>query len=64
MENYVIYFEIFGKKLKVTILAENEVAAKQAVLDKVKFHKVVAKRDFKGGDDFITDFLNGFKPKK
>jgi hypothetical protein len=64
MKDYTIFFEIFGKKLKVTVLAENEASAKQAVLDKVKFHKVeVAKTLFNDSTDFLEDFLKGLKPK-
>lgn len=37
--NYEVYFEVFGKKMKTTILAESEDDAKKKVLDKVVFHK-------------------------
>jgi len=41
MRNYTVYFELFGKKLKVSrILAENEADAKRMVSDKIQFHKV------------------------
>jgi len=64
MKDYTVFFEVFGKKLKVTILAENEAKAKQSVLDKIKFHKVeVSKTEFNEAPDLMTDFLNGFKKK-
>lgn len=43
MKNYIVYFEMFGKKMKTTILAETETEAKQKVTDKIKWHKVVEK---------------------
>lgn len=65
MKDYNVFFEVFSKKLKVTILAKNEADAKQAVLDKIKFHKVMVADTLKNnGTDFLEDFLNGFKPKR
>jgi hypothetical protein len=40
MKNYIVYFEVFGKKMKTKVLAENVGDARQKVLDKVKFYKV------------------------
>ena len=41
MNNYMIFFEIYGKKLKVHIEEETEEKAKQKVLDAIIFHKIV-----------------------
>jgi hypothetical protein len=41
MKNYDVYFEIFGKKMKVRILAENEEKAKEKVKNKIIFHKII-----------------------
>lgn len=40
MNNYVVYFEIGGKKMKMTVKALNEELAKRVVKDKIVFHKV------------------------
>ena len=37
----MIFFEIYGKKLKVHIEEETEEKAKQKVLDAIIFHKIV-----------------------
>jgi hypothetical protein len=39
MKKYMVYFSIFGKKLKTEILAKDKEQAKRFVLDKVTFHK-------------------------
>lgn len=41
MKNHIVYFEIFGKKMKTKILAETKEQAEQQVKDKIIFHKVV-----------------------
>jgi hypothetical protein len=50
MENYTVYFEIFGKKLKTTILAESEEKAKQEIFNKIIFYKI--EKDDKNNDIF------------
>ena len=61
--SYSVYFEIFGKKLKKTIVAENEIKACQAILDSVIFHKIVEENAVGGhkeGDDVFTNLMNMF----
>ena len=41
MRNFDVYFEIYGKKMKVRILAENENDAKKEVEKKIIFHKII-----------------------
>lgn len=59
MKDYTVYFEIYGKKMKVTVKAFNEEGAKLIVKNQIKFHKVedstmdALKKTF--GD--IIDFL-------
>ena len=55
--NYIVFFEIFGRRMKTTVLAENEEQAKRKVIDKLVFHKVVIKQ----GDDFndVMEILDG-----
>lgn len=40
MNEYKIYFEIYGKKMQVTISAENENEAKFILFSKITFHKI------------------------
>lgn len=40
MRQFKVYFEIFGKKMRVNILAADENEARQKVLEKVNFRKV------------------------
>lgn len=61
MNEYIIYFEIFGKKMKTTILAESKQHAKSKILDSIIFHKIEHKE--KSYDNPISDFLKGFNIK-
>jgi len=40
MKTYIIYFEIFGKKMKTIIEADSKSEAKQIVKNKIIFHKI------------------------
>jgi hypothetical protein len=40
MKKYMVYFSLFGKKMKTEILAFSEDDAKNTVSKKLKFHKV------------------------
>jgi hypothetical protein len=40
MNEYIVYFEIYGKKMKVRIWANSEEDAKYKVMGKIRFHKV------------------------
>jgi len=42
-EEYEVWFEIFGKKLKTTIYAESRADAEKAVRNRLIFHKIVKK---------------------
>jgi hypothetical protein len=56
--HYEVFFDVYGKKMKTTVLAANEQDAKQKVLQKVKFDKVEKKKDnFNGAMDAIYDLL-------
>ena len=65
-KNYSVYFEIYGKKMKAKVLAENMTGAQQKVKDKIIFHKtVIEEKDYfnKAMDLMkgITDVLDGKK---
>ena len=40
MKNYDVYFELYGKKLRTTIIADSEAHAQEIVKNKIIFHKV------------------------
>jgi hypothetical protein len=65
MKNYTIYFEIYGKKMKTTVMAENEEKAKELVIRKIIFHKVEKSKDeFNEAIDMMDDMLNFLGGKK
>jgi hypothetical protein len=43
MKTYIVYFEIFGKKMKTEVKAHDPAKARQQVIDKLIFHKVEVK---------------------
>lgn len=71
---YVVYFEIFGKKMKTVITAPDKKGAEKAVKDKIIFHKVVEKKygdtykkkdvkDFVGNDQTFKNLKDIFRMK-
>jgi len=40
MKTYNVYFEIFGKKMKVEIKAKSKLQAEEIVKSKIIFHKI------------------------
>lgn len=68
MKEFEVWFELFGKKLKTTVIADDEVIAKQRIIDKIIFHKVAEKKtvlsdeakDFLCGDDSFNNLLDIF----
>ena len=61
MNKYTVYFEIYGKKMKSTVFAEHELGAKQAVKNKISFHKVEKEKEDK---DIFNDLFGGFSSNK
>ncbi len=45
MRNYTVYFEIYGKKMKVKVPARSMTEAQDTVRNKIIFHKTVADDD-------------------
>jgi hypothetical protein len=74
--DYVVYFEIYGKKLKTTVNAVDEIDAmdivkssinvvkveKKPLFEKQKFEK--SDSDILSGMDDVFDFFDLFKKKK
>ena len=59
MRPFIVYFELFGKKMKVEIMAESSDDAKEKVRRKIKFHKVVERKDNPVVDYLMNIFNNG-----
>lgn len=61
MKKYTVYFEIFGKKLKVTVEADSKHEAMEYVKSQLTFHKVEDITPW--GDDEVAKFFNIFGKK-
>jgi hypothetical protein len=57
MKTYIIYFEIFGKKMKTIIEADSKSEAKQKVKNKIIFHKIDGEKDNVKNDNIDLDGL-------
>jgi hypothetical protein len=57
MKTYIIYFEIFGKKMKTIIEADSKSEAKQKVKNKIIFHKIDGEKDNVKNDIIDLDRL-------
>ena len=58
MKKYTVYFEIFGKKLKVTVEAATRLEAMEYVKSQLMFHKVEDVTPW--SDDEVMNFFKGF----
>lgn len=58
MKKYTVYFEIFGKKLKVTVEAATRLEAMEYVKSQLMFHKVEDVTPWR--DDEVMNFFKGF----
>ena len=61
MKNYTVYFEVFNKKMKTTVLAENEGEAKEQIQNRIIFHKIEETKK----DEFnqVMDMFDGIFEK-
>jgi len=66
MKEYDVYFEIFGKKLKTTILAKSIDDAKQKIIAKIKWHKIIEKPndEINRNKDTFENLMNIFGMNK
>lgn len=60
MKNYLIYFEVYSKKMKTYVPARSETEAKEILHSKLIIHKV---QEVPPNDDFLTDFFNKLNKK-
>lgn len=61
--NYVVYFSVFGKKMKTTVLAENEIDATAQVKSKIEIItvKIKDKDVFNEAADVMDKFIDALK---
>jgi len=55
---YIVYFEVFGKKMKTVVEANSDIEAKLKVRDRMVFHKVTEHRETTMWDNFIEVYNN------
>ena len=60
MRKYTVYFEMYGKKMKTSVMAQNIEHAKWLVTNQIVFHKVVPIVEQQDDVEFLKDFF-GFK---
>lgn len=58
LKPFIVWFEIYGKKLKAEIMAENEMDAHRKLKEKIIVHKIQKK---KTALDMLDDILNDLK---
>ena len=58
---YTVFFQIYGKRMKVEVEAISKSEAIQKVKDAVKIDKVESNNPFNYDANNIMDFLNGFR---
>lgn len=57
MKIYTVYFEIYGKKMKTEVKAQDPAKARQQVIDKLIFHKVEIKENSSDIPDSFKDIF-------
>lgn len=45
LKTYEVHFELFGIKMKTSVIAQSEDAARLMVFSKIKFHKIEPKEN-------------------
>jgi hypothetical protein len=61
MNTYIIYFEIFGKKMKTIVDAPSKSEAKKVVKNKIIFHKIEGEEDIEANNNAKGFDLDGLK---
>lgn len=61
MKKYVIYFQLYGKKLKTTIKASSMESAKEIIKSKIIFDKIEEKSiESLSGKDIFGDIFKNY----
>ena len=58
---YIVWFEVFGKKMKTTVIATSEREAKKDIQNKIIFHKVEVKPEDKVFSKIMDKFEEIFE---
>jgi hypothetical protein len=45
LKNHIVFFEIYGKKMKTTVIAKNEEEVKKHLESKITIHKIYTQND-------------------
>jgi hypothetical protein len=53
---YIVWFELFGKKMKTSVIASSESEAKKRVQSKIVFYKVEVKPEDRAFSDIMGKF--------
>ena len=57
-QKFEVYFEMFGKRMKTEVLAEDEAEARYLILGKVVFHKIETAKQT--GDEVVSNLRDMF----
>jgi len=52
-KQYEVWFEVYGKKMKTTVLAKHEIEAKELIRKQIIFYKVEESKPTDPGMDFL-----------
>ena len=52
-KQYEVWFEVYGKKMKTTVLAKHEIEAKELIRKQIIFYKVEESKPNDPGVDFL-----------
>ena len=52
-KQYEVWFEVYGKKMKTTVLAKHEIEAKELIKKQIIFYKVEESKPTDPGVDFL-----------
>ena len=61
MKKCIVYFEFYGRKMKCTVIAQNDTEAKELIKGKIKFFKVEQKPVKEDLGDIFEQFNKIFK---
>jgi hypothetical protein len=57
-KQYEVWFEVYGKKMKTTVLAKHEIEAKELIRKQIIFYKVEETKNNDAGLDFLKGIFN------
>jgi hypothetical protein len=57
-KQYEVWFEVYGKKMKTTVLAKHEIEAKEIIRKQIIFYKVEESKPSDPSVDFLKGIFN------